>query len=880
MQFSFRQWTARTVSLLLYAAAVSLPVMAQDAPPSADSFVLSTSPKVNFGAWPQLAVTPGSTTFIQFNLSSLPANATISKATLRLYVDAITGAGAVDVYEVNTPWTEGSLNFTNAPTPGVSATGNKPVAISSANVNQFVLIDVTGLVQDWVNGTVANHGIALKLTSTAGGFSFDSKESPLTSHEPELEVSVAATGAQGPQGPAGPQGTQGPPGPAGPQGVSGNLIPGSPLYVQNGTTTQAGASFNIDGSGTVGGTLSGQNVNSATGYQIGGVTELNADGKVNIMIGPSAGNGAITGGNSQLIGDSAGTALTSGNADVFIGSNAGAATTTGNGDVYVGWKSGQAATTAPFNTFVGAQSGTTTTTGGGNLFAGFSAGLFNTTGQNNTFAGSNAGYHNTTGGNNLYLGFNSGLANTTGSNNIYLAHDGVSAEDNTIRIGAGQTAAFIAGIYGSAVSTGQPVYVDSSGHLGTGGGSSVFSFNGRNGAVLPSAGDYDLSQITGVVSPAQLTGTYTQPLTFNNAANAYSGASLSVTGTVAGGAINSTAGYQINGATTFNQNSVNVTMIGAGAGNANITGADSQVIGHNAGAALTSGNADVFVGSGAGSQTTTGNGDVYLGVSSGGSATTAAYNTFVGGQTGFFTTTGGSNLFAGFNAGVSNTTGYNNTFVGADAGFGNTTGNNNVYLGYNTGFGNATGINNIYLGNFGVDGESNTIRIGDGNQQSAFVAGVYGVTSGSGVPVYINSNGQLGTLTSSQKYKEDIHDLGDVTSALMKLRPVTFYYKREYDKGERALQYGLIAEEVAKVFPELVAYNPDGTPYTVRYQYLSSILLSEVQKQYRKAQAQAELIDAQKERIDALEHRLSRIESLVGGQQAASNENAEAAERR
>jgi hypothetical protein len=98
-----------------------------------------------------------------------------------------------------------------------------------------------------------------------------------------------------------------------------------------------------------------------------------------------------------------------------------------------------------------------------------------------------------------------------------------------------------------------------------------------------------------------------------------------------------------------------------------------------------------------------------------------------------------------------------------------------------------------------------------------------------------------------------------VSRALMQLRPVAFHYKREYDKGERTLQFGLIAEEVAKVFPELVAYNPDGTPYTVRYQYLSSILLGEVQKQYRYA-------EAQEQRIKELERRLARIEMTLAGE--------------
>ena len=127
--------------------------------------------------------------------------------------------------------------------------------------------------------------------------------------------------------------------------------------------------------------------------------------------------------------------------------------------------------------------------------------------------------------------------------------------------------------------------------------------------------------------------------------------------------------------------------------------------------------------------------------------------------------------------------------------------------------------------------------------------------------------------------------MGDITSALLKLRPVTFYYKPEYDKGERTRQYGLIAEEVAKVFPDLVAYNPDGSPYTVRYQYLSSILLSAFQEEHHHVQAESEIIRAQSERIqtqqqriEALELRLTRIESMLTGDRTPSSQAAAASD--
>ena len=155
-------------------------------------------------------------------------------------------------------------------------------------------------------------------------------------------------------------------------------------------------------------------------------------------------------------------------------------------------------------------------------------------------------------------------------------------------------------------------------------------------------------------------------------------------------------------------------------------------------------------------------------------------------------------------------------------------------------------------------------------QSAAYIAGIYASTSAGGIPVQINSTGQLGTQTSSLRFKEQVQDMGDSTSALMKLRPVTFVYKPEYAKGDRTLQYGLIAEEVAQVYPELVAYDNDGQPYSVRYQYIATMLLNEVQKQYQRAKAAAKLITTQQGEIQALQEqnrefqdRLLRLEELV-----------------
>jgi len=180
------------VAVFLLVSFVSLPGVAQ-APPSADAFVTNTQPAGNFGSSVLLPVQPGTTSYIQLNLAALPANASIAKATLRLYVNAVAAPGSFDVYQVNSGWSEKGISFNNAPSLGPSATGGHQVQVTTDSLNQFILIDITPLAQSWMNGSVPNYGIALALSSVIGSFSFDSKESSGTSHQPELIVVPAAT---------------------------------------------------------------------------------------------------------------------------------------------------------------------------------------------------------------------------------------------------------------------------------------------------------------------------------------------------------------------------------------------------------------------------------------------------------------------------------------------------------------------------------------------------------------------------------------------------------------------------------------------------------------------------------------------------------------
>ena len=327
------------------------------------------------------------------------------------------------------------------------------------------------------------------------------------------------------------------------------------------------------------------------------------------------------------------------------------------------------------------------------------------------------------------------------------------------------------------------------------------------------------------------------------------------------GGINSATTYGIGGSSVLNiGNPADGNLfLGVGAGSNNIAG---------------QGRYNTFSGNWAGNSNTTGDFNTFSGYLAGGGNTTGDYNTFSGYQTGSANFTGSGNTFFGSFAGYDNFGGDGNTFMGTFAGHANISGNFNIFLGSGTGTSNTTGNNNIYIGTVGPSNgtENSTIRLGGdpgntyGPQTAAYIAGIYGSTSPSGILVYINSNGQLGTQTSSLRFKEQVRDMGDSTSALMNLRPVTFFYKPEYDMGERTLQYGLIAEEVAKVYPELVAYDNEGQPYSVRYQYIATMLLNEVQKQYRRAETQAEVIKAQKEKIDDLEQRLTRLERMVSDQ--------------
>ena len=172
-----------------------------------------------------------------------------------------------------------------------------------------------------------------------------------------------------------------------------------------------------------------------------------------------------------------------------------------------------------------------------------------------------------------------------------------------------------------------------------------------------------------------------------------------------------------------------------------------------------------------------------------------------------------------------------------------------------------TGSNNIDIGNAGAAGESNTIRIGTaGTQTSTFVAGVRGVLVASAQSVGISPSGQLGVRASSARFKEAIKPMDKASEAILDLKPVTFRYKKELDpKG--APQFGLVAEEVAKVDPDLVMMEDQGKPFTVRYDEVNAMLLNEFLKQHRTVQEQGASITELQKGMEVLTARLKEQEA-------------------
>jgi Chaperone of endosialidase len=309
-------------------------------------------------------------------------------------------------------------------------------------------------------------------------------------------------------------------------------------------------------------------------------------------------------------------------------------------------------------------------------------------------------------------------------------------------------------------------------------------------------------------------------------------------------------------------NGGNNTAAGFDALEANTTGSENTAIGVGALATNTTGFDNTAIGEGALFQSSTGSNNIGIGREAGqilnGSDNIAIGWGALGGNR-----AGNENTAVGTFA-LPNNGGSNNTAVGSNAlgfainGSSNMTGGNNIAIGVNAGSNTATGSNDIYIGNVGLADESNVIRIG--TQQSRTVIAGINQAAIFGLPVVVNAFGRLGIQASSARYKRDIRDIGDASDRLMKLRPVTFRYKE--DPSGR-LQYGLVAEEVARVYPELVTNGDDGKPETVANYQLPAMLLNELQKQARENQRKDAQIAALQTQVGSLQKQAARIDGLI-----------------
>jgi hypothetical protein len=236
------------------------------------------------------------------------------------------------------------------------------------------------------------------------------------------------------------------------------------------------------------------------------------------------------------------------------------------------------------------------------------------------------------------------------------------------------------------------------------------------------------------------------------------------------------------------------------------------------------------------------------------------YNTAVGSDALERNTGGSANVAIGPEALDINTTGSDNVAVGPSALLSNETGDRNIGIGVGAGEFLTTGNDNIDIGNrvSAAAGESGTIRIGtQGTQMATFIAGISG-TAVTGTTVAVNGNGQLGVAPSSKRFKNDIKPMEQSSEAILALKPVTFRYKAEIDPNSSP-QFGLIAEEVEKVNPELVVRGQDGKPYTVRYDAVNAMLLNEFLKEHRKVE---ELQSTVAQLIGHLKEQDSKIEKI------------------
>ena len=768
---------------------------------------------------------------IRFDLSALTkAGVTpsdVQSANLILFVNSGGGpAGSVTVCELAaTPvWTASTVTGTKI--PGCPAANSVTVTVTSSQLQNgaFISVPIPLFVQSWLGGTT-NNGIELEAEAPPTGsqpenVQFDSLANNGQGFAPMIQV-VTNTGVTTISTGSGLFVNGG----AGPASGADTLTVDTTFLATNSSVTTAvaggvttaenaanasiatfatslaGEFLSLAG-GTVSGTVAAQLLNSASTFQINNTDVLQADSSNNTASGFGALKATKTLSKSMK----------------------------GTDNTAHGWNVLTNVTTGNANSAVGSGAMSSEASGNNNVAHGMGALGSHTTGDDNTAIGTQAGMNLQTGTKNILMGKKSGqnLASTE-SWNIMVNNDGVAGDNNTIRIGKDpdtdpdptdpndqQSQTYIAGIKKkdqSGNTNAKHVLIDTmTGQLG------VDPTSGPVSSVSPGTG------LTAAGSTA------TSPVL---AVDTTMIATVSKEQTDVGNAVNTAQGF----ANTAQMNAQNASLSLANGGTvaAPVT-VKATVEGEtiNSDTTLQIKKQDALK--------SDANSNVAVGIGSIGSIATGAgagkENTGTGYQSLLNLTSGSQNSACGKGALMNETTGSGNTAAGWNVLMNQNGGSNNTAIG--TGAGGAyTGSesNNILVGNSGVQGESNTIHIGTdgtgaGTQQKTLIAGVWSRTTNisDALPVVVDSTGTLGTVSSSRRYKEDIHDMGVASDDLLRLRPVTFRYKKPDSDGSKPLQYGLIAEEVADVYPNLVVRGKDGKVETVQYYKLDAMLLNEVQK--------------------------------------------------
>jgi hypothetical protein len=716
--------------------------------PSGDAYTNTVTPTTNLGTKPLLDVESASqTTYIQFDLSSIPSgytSASIAKATLMLYVNAVTTAGSFNVDYVNGTWSEKSITADLAPALGTTIVSSVPLA--GANVHDYILIDLTPAVDAWLDGTEPNDGIALVGNSPLNS-SFDSKENTANSHPPELDIVFTAGGTISGVNTASGSGLTG-------GGTSGTLnlsltnscVANQVLQwngsswacaaVGTGTITGVAGGPGLLGGGFTGNVmlsldttkvpLLGANTFAATQTITGGNLALDQttganDGVVTIGVQPfihtcCASTGAT---DNLFIGSGAGNFGLVGNAtsNTALGSRTLTSNTSGFGNTAIGLQALFSNTAGAQNVAVGIGALSTNTSGGVNTAVGLSALSNSTTGNTNTAIGGNALQVNTTGGNNTALGFKAGVtgssgnANTTGSNNTFLGYQsgpGTTTQlTNATALGANalvseNNALVLGGTGANAVNVGigTAAPVATLDVRGTGNFTGLINFAAGQtfpGAVGSVTAGTDLTSTGTSTNPVLNLDTTKVPLLA--ASNTFTG-NQTVNGNLSASGVVSGNSFQIGSSLFAFGNVTNASAFLGFAGNMTMTGIGNTATGYHALGAGTSAESDTATGYEALGGNTTGFDNTAAGYLALSTNTTGADNTADGMDALLFNTTGNGNVASGASALINNTTGSDNTGTGVEALGDNSTGENNVATGWFALISNTTGNYNVGDGYF------------------------------------------------------------------------------------------------------------------------------------------------------------------------------------